>query len=361
MAVVSHYLHKSTQKLTFLVINPAQRSAVVGFKPTIGLTSRYGVIPESEHQDSVGTFARTVRDATYALDAIYGIDPNDSYTPAQKGHTHKGGYTQFLAKKEALKGATFGVPWKSFWVYADDEQKKILKELLDLIESAGATIIYDTEITNYEKLVCPDGWDWDYASKRGHPEESEYTYIKVDFYNDIKRYLSEVENTKMRCLEDIVQYNYENDSLEGGYPWPRGHPAFYSGQDGFLASVETKGVQDETYWKALEFCQSSCRKGIDDALNYKGKKLSGLLFPPDVEQAGQIAAQAGYPVITIPAGIHSDNHMPFGLAIIQTAWGEGELVKWASAIEDLQWSSDTPYKRTLPKWKGHLSKNIPVL
>lgn len=59
------------------VINPAERNAIVGIKPTVGLTSRAGVIPESEHQDTVGTFARTVRDATYALDAIYGVDPRE--------------------------------------------------------------------------------------------------------------------------------------------------------------------------------------------------------------------------------------------------------------------------------------------
>jgi amidase len=53
--------------------------------------------------------------------------------------------------------------------------------------------------------------------------------------------------------------------------------------------------------------------------------------------------------------------MPFGLAIMQTAWKEAELVKWGSAIEDLQESSGTPHQRTLPKWYGHLERNIPVL
>jgi amidase len=80
------------------------------------------VIPESEHQDSVGTFGRTVRDAVYALDAIYGIDPRDKYTFAQEGRTPAEGYAQFLANKDSLKGATFGIPWNSFWIYADDAQ-----------------------------------------------------------------------------------------------------------------------------------------------------------------------------------------------------------------------------------------------
>ncbi|GJN84311.1 amidase family protein [Purpureocillium lilacinum] len=345
------------------VINPAMRNSIVGFKPTVGLTSRGGVIPETEHQDSVGTFGRTVRDAVYAFDAIWGVDSHDNYTSAQQGHTPKpgcGGYAHFLSKKEALRNATFGIPWNSFWVYADEEQRRVLGELVKLIKSAGATVINETEITNYQTIVSPEGWNWDYGTARGFPNESEYTYVKVDFYNNIKKYLSEVNNTRVRDLEDIVQFNKDNAGSEGGFPMPNGHPAFWSGQDGFLASLETKGVQDETYFQALEFCQSSTRKGINDALSHKGRKLNGLLVPVDPGQSYQIAAQAGYPLVTIPAGIHSDSGMGFGLGIMQTAWAEAELVRWASAIEDLQHSSGTPYKRTRPTWRGYLVRNLPV-
>ena len=320
------------------------------------------VIPESTHQDTVGTFGKTVRDATYALNAIYGVDSRDNYTLAQQGKTPQGGYTQFLAAKDALKGATFGIPWESFWVLADEEQIEFLTELVDLIQSAGATIINGTELPDYQTIVDPDGWNWDYGATRGYPNESEYTVVKVDFYNNIKTYLSELDNTDIRSLEDIVQYNLDNDGTEGGNPWPLGISAFYSGQDGFLASLETKGVMDQTYWEALSFCQTSTREGgIDAALNYNGKQLDGLLVPPDVAQTYQIAAQAGYPMITLPAGTHSSTGMPFGLAIMQTAWKEAELVKWGSAIEDLQVSSGTPHQRTLPKWYGYLERNIPVL
>ncbi|KAK7458505.1 amidase [Colletotrichum acutatum] len=344
------------------VINPAERNAIVGFKPTVGLTSRAGVIPESEHQDSVGTFGRTVRDAVYAFDAIYGIDERDNYTLAQEGKTPEGGYTQFLSTKEILKGATFGLPWHSFWALADDEQRESLEQLLRLIASAGATIINNTEITDYETIVSPDGWDWDYGTTRGYPNESEYTVVKVDFYNNINTYLSELENTDIKTFEDIIAFNFDNDGTEGGHPWPLGTAAFYSGQDGFLASLESKGIKDDTYLQAVEFSQQSTRIGINNALTTSnGTKLAGLLVPPDVGQTYQIAAKAGYPMITLPAGVRSSTGMGFGLAVMQTAYGEAELVKWGSAIEDLQLTTEgNPYKRTLPNWYEYLTRNVPV-
>lgn len=342
------------------VINPAERNAIVGIKPTVGLTSRAGVIPESEHQDSVGVFGRTVRDAVYVLDAIYGVDQRDNYTLAQQGETPSEGYVQFLSTKAALANATFGLPWQSFWQYADVEQQRQLLELIDLIESAGATIINGTEITNYETLVSPSGWNWDYGSTRGFPNESEYTYVKVDFYDNINSYLSELNNTNIRTIEDIVKYNFDNDGTEGGNPWPLGNPAFYSGQDGLLASPAINGTYNETYFQALHFCQNQTRQGINDALTRNGTTLSGLLVPPDVGQSYQIAAQAGFPVITVPAGVRTTSGMPFGLAIMQTAWGEPELIRWASAIEDLQQSSNTTRRRVLPQWRGYLERNVPV-
>jgi amidase len=342
------------------VINPAQRNAIVGIKPTVGLTSRDGVIPESLHQDTIGTFGKTVRDAVYALDAIYGVDARDNYTLAQVGKVPAKGYTQFLSKKDALKGAVFGLPWKSFWALGDAVQIAQLEELLDLIKAAGATIINGTELPHYKTIVSPDGWNWDYGTERGYPNESEYSYIKVDFYNNLKTYLADLNNTDIRSVEDLVQNNIDNYGSEGGYPSI--HPAFGSGQDGLIASMESKGVMNSTYWEALAFCQRTTREeGIDAALKWQNGTLDGLLVPPDVAQSIQIAAQAGYPVITVPAGTEVVSGMPYGLAIMNTAFSEPTLIKYASAIEDLQKTSGTKWQRTLPEWRGYLERNLPVI
>ncbi|KAL8982571.1 MAG: hypothetical protein Q9205_002962 [Flavoplaca limonia] len=339
------------------VINPAERNAVVGIKPTVGLTSRAGVVPESEHQDTVGIIARTVRDAAYALDAIYGVDLRDNYTFAQRGNTPSKGYAAALENRNALRGAKFGLPWKSFWTFADAEQQSILLDLVDQIRTAGAFIINNTEITDYQTLVSPDGWNWDYGTTRGRPNESEYTYIKVDFYNNLRSYLSELSNTSIRSVDDVINFNNQHPYAEGAEPGL--NPAFASGQDGLLASAATQGIMNETYFQALHFCQSRTRQGIDDALrSSRSVKLDALLVPPDVGQTYQIAAQAGYPMITIPAGVHSKSGMPFGLALMGTAFGESELLRTASAIEDLQRVEGGG--RARPQWKGLGVENVPV-
>lgn len=108
----------------------------------------------------MGPLARTVRDAAYVLDAIYGVDSRDNYTLAQVGKTPEGGYAQFLAGREALKDAAFGLPWNSFWVHATAEMREKLLETVAMIEAAGATVVNNTEIPNYGAYISPTGWDW---------------------------------------------------------------------------------------------------------------------------------------------------------------------------------------------------------
>jgi amidase len=119
---------------------------------------------------------------------------------------------------------------------------------------------------------------------------------------------------------------------------------------------------NETYFQALEFCHRTTREeGIDAALKHGNITLDGLLVPPDVAQSIEIAAQAGYPVITLPAGVSNISGMPFGLAIVNTAFSEPTLIKYASAIEDLKKHSGAKWRRDLPEWRGYLERNLPVI
>jgi amidase len=60
------------QKTSGSIASPARNNGVVGLKPTAGLISRFGVYSVTEWQDSVGVFAKTIRDAALVLTAIAG-------------------------------------------------------------------------------------------------------------------------------------------------------------------------------------------------------------------------------------------------------------------------------------------------
>ncbi|KAF1356424.1 amidase [Delphinella strobiligena] len=342
------------------IIWPAMVCGVVAIKPTVGLTSRAGVIPISETQDSVGPYGRTVADAVRALDVVAGADPDDKFSTAPERRQEKS-YYDCLADKKMLKGAKFGLPMKRFWELAPKPQRKVAEKVLRLIEDAGAEVI-PVEMPCAEERIHEDGrWDWERYGDT-NPAVSEITVSKVETYYLMNDYLSKLRNTPIKTLEDIVRFNDENRGSEGGHAGDL--PAWPDGQKLFREVLATKGIKDGVCSAALSHIRKQCREnGIDAALKYRDEKtgkqvdLDALLFC-DIKGAGQqIAAQAAYPIINLPVGIDPDG-MPVSLTLQHTAWREGTLVKWASAIEDVIREELGP--RETPKYKNHLAKNIPI-
>ncbi len=86
---------------------PSSHNALVGFRTSLGLVSRYGIIPLYTRNDVGGPMCRTVEDAVRLLEATVGYDPNDPITKNSQGKIPKN-YSQFL-RKDGLKGARIGV------------------------------------------------------------------------------------------------------------------------------------------------------------------------------------------------------------------------------------------------------------
>ncbi|KAI1116097.1 amidase signature domain-containing protein [Nemania sp. NC0429] len=329
------------------VIFPADRNAVVGIKPTVGLTSTLGVIPEAPSMDTVGSFGRSVEDATIILDII--VDRSslpesrilNADEPSMTQHGTAKTYTSWLANKDALKGAKFGLPWKRVWEAASNStdhksEYLALKTLIKQIGRAGARVV-EVNFPSAEEIISPNGWDWEYAAGKSGSRLSEFEVVKVEFYRSLRTYLNTLENNKERILslEDIVEYNNRHTDTEGGRPGT--HPAWPTGQDNFDRCIESKDDGEAVYSDALKYMLRKSRKeGIDAAMMYEESELDGLLVPVQAEGgvACSVAAKAGYPMITIPVGVN-DNGVPFGMGIIQTAWKESKLVRYGSAIEDL--------------------------
>uniref|UniRef100_A0A453A9W1 Amidase domain-containing protein n=1 Tax=Aegilops tauschii subsp. strangulata TaxID=200361 RepID=A0A453A9W1_AEGTS len=114
------------------ILCPSSFNSVVGIKPTVGLTSRAGVVPITPRQDSVGPMCRTVSDAVHVLDAIVGYDKLDAAaTRTASKYIPRGGYLQFL-KKDGLKGKRIGVP-NEFFQGVGEKQMRVYKQHLATI------------------------------------------------------------------------------------------------------------------------------------------------------------------------------------------------------------------------------------
>lgn len=328
------------------VMIPADRNAVVGIKPTVGLTSTLGVIPEAPSLDSVGTFGRSVEDATIILDIIADRTSIPEGQRSDSGPCHQQdtgtqSYTSWLAKKDALKGARFGLPWRRVWEAASTNSRhkweySALRELIKQIGGAGAHVI-DVDFPSAEEIISPHGWDWEYGAGKSGSKLSEFEVVTVEFYRSIRSYLGTLGENRQHILslEDVVAYNIKHTDQEGGVPGT--HPAWPTGQDNFDRCLESGQQDDTVYGRALEYIRRESReRGIDAALEHGDDSLDGLLVPLQAEGgvACSVAAKAGYPMITVPIGVNNIG-VPFGLGMIQTAWKEHLLVKYGSAIEDL--------------------------
>ncbi|MGH9677481.1 MAG: amidase, partial [Candidatus Acidiferrum sp.] len=118
---------------------PSSHNALVGIRPTMGLTSRDGIIPLFINNDMGGPMARTVEDAATVLGVVAGYDPADPITKESEGKIPKN-YTQFL-DKNGLKGARLGVFREYIDTPESDLQVKALTEkAIAELKAQGAEI-----------------------------------------------------------------------------------------------------------------------------------------------------------------------------------------------------------------------------
>src|SRR5205807_4617792 len=117
---------------------PSSHNNVVGLRPSLGLSSRAGIIPFGHTQDTGGPIARNVEDVAILLDATVGADPADPSTTASSGRIPRT-YTASL-KRHALKGARIGVLSEFFGIAPEDgEVGDVVRRALADMNTQGAT------------------------------------------------------------------------------------------------------------------------------------------------------------------------------------------------------------------------------
>jgi aspartyl-tRNA(Asn)/glutamyl-tRNA(Gln) amidotransferase subunit A len=123
---------------------PASYCGVVGLKPTYGLVSRYGLVAFASSLDQIGTFGRTVKDATMLFDAIKGHDNRDATSVNTQYET--------IADKLTgdVKGMKIGIPTEYFGMGVEDQVKQSVMNAAKQLESLGAKLIeISLPSTNY--------------------------------------------------------------------------------------------------------------------------------------------------------------------------------------------------------------------
>jgi aspartyl-tRNA(Asn)/glutamyl-tRNA(Gln) amidotransferase subunit A len=123
---------------------PASLSGVVGFKPTYGRNSRFGVIAMASSLDCPGTFTRTVRDAATIYEAMAGNDPMDSTSLDAPTAIDPG-----IWDRKDLKGVRVGVPKEYFRDGLDAGVREQVRNAIAKMEELGAEIV-DITLPNSE-------------------------------------------------------------------------------------------------------------------------------------------------------------------------------------------------------------------
>jgi amidase len=298
------------------ILSPAATNGVVGIKPTVGLTSRAGVIPIAHSQDSVGPFGRTVADAAILLGAMSGVDPRDPATAGSAGRFFTD-YTQFL-DRAGLQGARLGIPRKVYTGYSP-KIDAAFNAVIEQMRGLGAVIIDPADIPHAKEM---------------EESKNEETVLLFELKADMNAYLADLESSPVRTLAEIIAFNEAHAEEE----------LHYFGQEHFLRAQETSSLTAATYLAALEENRRLAgREGIDAVMDEY--KLDALVMPTislpcridlvngDHFAGGcsQPAALAGYPGVSVPAGFIFE--LPFGITFMGRAYSEPTLIKLAYAFE----------------------------
>jgi aspartyl-tRNA(Asn)/glutamyl-tRNA(Gln) amidotransferase subunit A len=305
---------------------PASFTGTVGFKPTYGLCSRWGIVAFASSLDQAGPMTKTVEDSALMLEAMAGFDKKDSTSINKK----KENYSKNLT--DNIKGLKIGIPKE----YRVDDMPKEIDQLWEkgkkLLKDSGAEII-DISLPN-TKYALPTYYI--VAPAEASSNLARYDGVKYGFRSTKGNNLIEMyENTRSEGFGDEVKRRI----LIGTY-------------------VLSSGYYDAYYIKAQKV-----RQMIKDDFDQSFNKVDAILTPSTPSSAFKIGEKkndpismylndiftvpvnlAGIPAISLPAGTDKNNY-PLGLQLIGKPLDEQKILNISYAIE-----KKINFKQTLNRW-----------
>jgi len=289
---------------------PSSHNDLVGIRPTIGLTSRSGIIPLFAHNDIGGPMARTVADAAALLTAVAGPDSADPVTSLDAGRPVLD-YTQFL-DRHGLRGARIGVFRQYFnTAKTDPEVQSVTEEALHALEQEGAVLMDPFLITGYEALE-KDIWCG-------------------DFQAGLNAYLFKHPNAPYHDLASIVASGlylpYIEDEVRGALAPPK--------------AGDRRAPCPDVYHDARKIAfrnalLAAMAKDHLDAIVYptwsNPPRKIGDMKSPAGDNSQILSPQTGFPAITVPMGF-THGMLPAGLTLLGPAFSEATLIRYAYDFE----------------------------
>ena len=331
------------------ILSPSNANMLVGIKPTVGLISRYGIIPITADQDTAGPMTRTVIDSAIMLGAMVGPDVNDVAGTGRcivpPGHD----YTRSL-RPGTLRGARIGVPRANFYVPTinpatgasagglNAAQTAVMTEAIAVLQREGAVIVDPANIPSYidgtpANNFLSFGICSGLANARGLDTQCSVVF-KYGMKRDFNAYVQSLgPSAPVKSLTELRQYNLANR--------PRG--AIKYEQANLDISDEMNLVTDRSRWEAdrAKDIFLAATHGIDEAM--MTNQLDALLFPGS--GGAGIAAKAGHPTVIVPFGMvpnaptpafpagFNARDQPFGVSFTGTACSEQRLIELAYGFE----------------------------
>ena len=297
------------------IVSPSNNCGLVGFKPTLGLVSRAGIVPIAHSQDTAGPMTRTVADAGVLLSVLAGFDAADPATRELAGKAPVD-YTTFLDRK-GLAGARIGVPRKKLYGQSPAADA-VAEAAIDLMRREGAVIVDPADITT-----------------AGEADDTEFEVLLYEFKADLNAYLASLgPRNPYRNLEALIEFNRKNRAAEMPY----------FGQEIFEKAQAKGPLSEKAYVDALaKNLRLTRAEGIDKTMDTH--RLDCLVAPTSAPASlidlvngsygaggsSSIPAVAGYPDVTVPAGWHFG--LPVGLSFFGRAGSEPTLFRIAYAFE----------------------------
>ncbi len=292
---------------------PSSFCGIVGFKPTYGAISRYGVIPLASSLDCVGSLTLSVEDASILFDLLSFHDPKDEQCSSIEREP------TFDHLNDEISNLRIGVPTNCFYG-SNDEVYNAVENAVKFYEDLGASVSFFEfpELDLSMPIYCVLGRA-ETSSNMSRFDGIRYGYKYDGKYEDINDLM-----TKTRSI--AFGEEVKRRILLGNYVLSAGHDALYK------KSLNLRRFVNEAFDKKFsEFdvlmMPSSPTTAFD--FNYaEGDPLKMQLADICVVPANI----SGLPAISIPCGYDSDN-LPIGLQIIGKKWSDDLVFRVANKYE----------------------------